>query len=66
MSSDFIYTKTEAKEKLENVVLEREALIMSVVSSLTDDLQTLHKHLNTFVGSMPPDSEQAKVSLAYL
>ena len=43
----------ETQKKIEGVVAEKEPLIISIISTVYDDLKDIHKHLNSFCAPEP-------------
>ena len=50
----------ELHSQIDNLLSEREPLLLSMLSSAYEDLKLLHKHLNIFCSAEPPSSEKIK------
>lgn len=44
-------------KRLEAITTEKDPLLLSIVSTVYEDLKELHKYLNVFCGVMPSDGE---------
>jgi hypothetical protein len=67
MSPSQSIDELKAKEffkRLEAVISEKEPLIISIISTVYEDLKDIHKHLNVFC-AVDPNKEEIRVAQQY-